>query len=249
MKKLLTLLFILMAVTVKAEVIYSFDAVNSPVGSSKLETKGATLAVASGTKDFQSAKQNTIKYSNGTQYKVTLPNTAKVTKIVFYGYGNEDEKFTYLKELAGKEYGENDYKFKSRTDYSDLNKAELQSYSIEFSTALTNSFTFTFSNAQAAVTIAIYSNEQASQDAQDANSRGRYNNPATGGVTPTGASKVFSWGTPASQMEKLTRGLVALPEMNGKGNVLTWRIFGTDGLGAVQQATKVSHFIVRTCCF
>lgn len=82
MKKLLTLLFILMTVTVRAEVIYSFDAVNSPVGSSKLETKGATLAVASGTKDFSSANQNTIKYSKDTQYKVTLPNTARVTKIV-----------------------------------------------------------------------------------------------------------------------------------------------------------------------
>ncbi len=237
MKKLLILLFILMTVTVRAEVIYSFDAVNSPVGSSKLETKGATLALASGSKDFQSAKQNTIKYSKGTQYKVTLPNTAKVTKIVFYGYGNEDGNFTSLKELAGKEYGEDTYKFKARTDYSDLNSAKFQTYTIDFATPLTNSFTFTFSNAQAAMTIAIYSAESASQDAQDANSRGRYNNPATGGVTPTGASKVFSWGTPASQMEKLTRGLVALPEMNGKGNVLTWRIFGTDGLGVVQQAT------------
>lgn len=236
MKKLLTLLtLVLIALTVRAEVIYSFDAMNSPVGSSKLETKGATLAVASGSKDFQSAKQNTIKYSNNSQYKVTLPNTAKVTKIVFYGYGNEDDKFTYLKELAGKEYDESAYKFKARTDYSDLNSAKFQTYTIDFATPLTNSFTFTFSNAQAAVTIAIYSDEQASQGSQDDNSRGKYNNPATGGVTPTGASKVFSWGTPASQMEKLTRGLVALPEMNGKGNVLTWRLMGNEGLGVMQQ--------------
>lgn len=235
MKKLLTILFFLMAVTVRAEVIYSFDAVSTPAGSNKLETKGVTLAVASGSKDFASAKQNTIKYSKDTQYKVTLLNTSKVTKIEFYGYGNEDEKFTYLKELAGKEYDESTYKFKSRTDYSDLNSAKFQTYTITFATPLTGSFTFTFSNAQAAVTIAIYSDEQASQDTQDANSRGKYSNPATGGVTPTGASKVFSWGTPASQMEKLNRGLVVLPEMNGKGNVLTWRLMGNEGLGVMQQ--------------
>ncbi len=235
MKKLLTLFFFLMAIAVRAEVIYSFDAANSPVGGEVLETKGVTLAVASGTKTFASAKQNTIKYSKDTQYKVTLLNTSKVTKIVFYGYGNEDGNFTYLKELAGKEYDENTYKFKTRTDYSDLNSADFQTYTITFSTPLTGSFTFTFSNAQAAMTIVLYSDETVSQETTNTNSRGRYSNPATGGVTPTGASKVFAWGTPASQMEKLNRGLVVLPEMNGKGNVLTWRLMGTEGLGAVQQ--------------
>ena len=169
MKKLLTLLLVLMAVTVRAEVIYSFDVPNSPVGNDTLETKGAILAVASGTKNFASGNQNTIKYSNNTQYKVTLPSTSKVTKIVFAGYGNEDGKFTYLKELAGVEYDENTYKFKSRTEIN-TKTDKLESYTINFSTPLTNSFTFTFSNAQACMTIAIYSDEEASQDAQDANS-------------------------------------------------------------------------------
>ena len=54
-------------------------------------------------------------------------------------------------------------------------------------------------------------------------------------MTPTGASKVFSWKTTEKQMEKLGRALVALPEMNGNGVVLTWRLLGTDGLGAKQQ--------------
>ena len=237
MKKLLTLLFILIAVTVRAEVIYSFDVVSTPIGGGQLETKGVTLTIASGSTTFAAGNQNTIKYNKNKQYKVTLLSTSKVTKIVLTGYGNEDGKFTYLKELAGNEYGEDKYKFKSRTDYSSTKTDKLESYTIMFDNPLTNSFTFTFSNAQACIKMEIYSDEEASQDMADANSRGRYSNPATGGVTPTGATKVFSWGTPASQMEKLNRGLVALPEMNGKGNVLTWRLMGTEGLGAVQQVT------------
>ena len=34
--------------------------------------------------------------------------------------------------------------------------------------------------------------------------------------------------TPASQMEKLDRGLVALPAASGSGNFVSWRFFGTD---------------------
>ena len=236
-RNLLSLMLLLMAMVMKAEVVYEFDAVNTPVGGETLETNGVVLAPASGSKTFASAKQNTIKYSKDFQYKVTLKSTSKVTKIVFTGYGNNDDNDTYLKELAGSEYGENTYRFKKRTDYSNLNTATFQSYTIEFSTPLTDSFTFTFSGAQAAVKIAVHSNEEETEEMKDANSRGRYANPATGGVTPTGASKVFSWKTTEKQMEKLGRALVALPEMNGNGIVLTWRLLGNDGLGVKQQAT------------
>ena len=73
--------------------------------------------------------------------------------------------------------------------------------------------------------------------ADDSSSRGKYSNPATGGVIPTGASKVFEWLTPESQNEALDRGLVALPEMNGKGIVLTWRMSISDGLGVKSNTT------------
>ena len=170
-------MLLLMAIVMRAEVVYEFDAVNTPVGGETLETNGVVLAPVSGSKTFASAKQNTIKYSKDFQYKVTLKSTSKVTKIVFTGYGNDDNNDTYLKELAGSEYGENTYRFKTRTSYSNLNTATFQSYTIEFSSPLTGSFTFTFSNAQAAVKIAVYSNEEETEDMKDANSRGRYANP------------------------------------------------------------------------
>ena len=73
--------------------------------------------------------------------------------------------------------------------------------------------------------------------ADDSSSRGKYSNPAMGGVIPTGASKVFEWLTPESQNEALDRGLVALPERNGKGIVLTWRMSISDGLGVKSNTT------------
>ena len=42
-----------------------------------------------------------------------------------------------------------------------------------------------------------------------------------------GAS-TFAQYTPASQMEQLDRGLVALPASSGSGNFVSWRLFGTD---------------------
>lgn len=71
----------------------------------------------------------------------------------------------------------------------------------------------------------------------NSSSRGYYSSPATGGVTPTGASKVFEWLTPVEMNEAIDRGLVALPEMNGKGIALSWRLFVTDGLGVKSNTT------------
>ncbi len=238
MKKLTSLLLMLCAAVVaQAEVLYNFDAVNSPVGGSTLVSTGATITVASGSTTFASGKQSTIKFSKGKQYKVTLPATAVITKIVLTGYGNEDGLTTSLTELNGVTYADTQYQFKSRTSYSNLNSNTLETKTIELTEPFTGSFTFTFTNAQACMKIVLHSDESESEEQKDINSRGFYNNPATGGVTPTGASKVFSWNTPVSQMENLGRALVALPEMNGNGIVLTWRRLGTDGLGICSDVT------------
>ena len=238
MKKLLTSLLLLMAIMpAMADVTYVIDAVNCPVGSGTLETNGIVVTLTSGTTTFASAKQNTIKYSNGKSYTVTLPSSAKVKSISFYGYGNNDGQEAYLSECAGTTYGETDYVFKSRTDYSDLNKATYNTHTLQYTTPLTGSFTFTFKGAQAAMTITIVSNETESEDQKDAYSVGKYSSPATGGYTQADATAMFRYPTTASQMERLDRGVVALPEMNGKGNVITWRLLGTDGLGKESQTT------------
>lgn len=241
-KNLLTLTMLLLAVVMRAEVTYVINAVNCPVGGSSLETGGVKVTVTSGSTTFASAKQNTIKYSKGKSYTVTLPATSQVTKIDFYGYGNEDGNDSYLSELAGNTYGTSTYVFKTRTSYSNLNSDKFNTHSISFAQPLKGSFTFTFSGAQAAITMTIHSNEEETQEMKDAYSLGKYSNPATGGITPTGASKRFTYGTPVEMMEKLDRGVVVLPEMNGKGNVITWRWLGTDGLG---KASGTSFDIYR----
>ena len=45
---------------------------------------------------------------------------------------------------------------------------------------------------------------------------------------PTNTRPSKLWNTPVSEMEKLGRGLVALPAEDGKGIFLSWRLLGTD---------------------
>ena len=56
-----------------------------------------------------------------------------------------------------------------------------------------------------------------------------------------GATKVFEYKTTENQMEKLTRGLVAVPGASS-GTFLSWRWLGTDGIGA---NSKVSFDVLR----
>ena len=55
----------------------------------------------------------------------------------------------------------------------------------------------------------------------------RYDNPVTpGGDTPAVVAQAFP--TPVSQMERLNRGVVAVPMNGDKGNFISWRLLGTD---------------------
>lgn len=231
---MLLMVFVMIA---KAEVTYVINSVNCPVGGGTLSFGELSVAPTSGTVTFASANQNTIKWSNGRSYTITLPATSKVTKMDFYGYGNNDGANAYIATLAGKEYDETKYVFTARDEFDNTKTDELDSYSITFDTPLTGSIEFTFKGAQAAVAITLHSEEEQTDEQKDIYSIGKYSNPATGGITPEGASKVFEWTTPVCQMEKIDRGLVALPEMNGKGIMLSWRLFGTDGLGRNSKTT------------
>lgn len=223
-----TLLVAMLTVATKAEVTYVINATNAPVGGGTLETMGVTVKPTSGSVTFASGKGGTIKYSKGKSYTVTLPATANVKKITFYGYGNEDGNDAYLSACGGTTYSASQYVFRSRTT---LTAEPYDKKELTFATPLKGSFQFTFSGAQACIIISMVSDEEESEEAKDAYSVGKYSNPATGGSVITGAKKVFKYPTSASQMEKLDRGLVALPDMSGKGVVLTWRMFGTDPLG------------------
>lgn len=54
-------------------------------------------------------------------------------------------------------------------------------------------------------------------------------------VMAQGPTKVFEYKTTANQMEKLSRGVVVLPA--SLGNFISWRMFGTDGVGAHSKVT------------
>lgn len=56
------------------------------------------------------------------------------------------------------------------------------------------------------------------------------------GVNAQGPTSVFEYKTTANQMEKLTRGVVVVPGASG-GNFISWRMFGTDGIGALSNVT------------
>lgn len=47
-------------------------------------------------------------------------------------------------------------------------------------------------------------------------------------ICASAACMAAAQNTPLSQMEKLNRGVVALPASSGTGNFISWRMLGTD---------------------
>jgi len=111
---------------------------------------GCTITNTAG-KKYASAQNNTLKYSKGTQFTITLPENITITKVTFAGYTNEDNKKCYLAEVNGNTYNSTDYIFPDRTTTTSTDtKAE-----ITLNTPATESITFTPQNAQAAWVITL----------------------------------------------------------------------------------------------
>lgn len=62
-------------------------------------------------KTYQTAKEDGIKYSAGTQYTINLPANVVITEVVFSGYDNYAEADSYVAELNGQSYNATDYVF------------------------------------------------------------------------------------------------------------------------------------------
>jgi len=113
-------------------------------------SNGCTITNTAG-KKYATAKSNTLKYSKGTQFTITLPENITITKVTIAGYSNEDNNKCYLAEVNGNTYSSTDYIFPDRkaTTSTDT-KAE-----ITLSTPATGSITFTPQDAQAAWVITL----------------------------------------------------------------------------------------------
>lgn len=101
-------------------------------------------------KAYASAKSNTVKYSKGVTFTITLPEGMSVNSLVFNGYGNEDEKATWLSELNGTHFDADTYSFAGRPTSG---TPTLTSHEVKLASPASGSLTFTFANAQAAMSI------------------------------------------------------------------------------------------------
>lgn len=108
-------------------------------GFSISNEKGKTYAVGSGT--------NYIKYS-ANQYSITIPKGIKISKIEFEGKDNYDTDDAYIGEINGKTYDANKFVFPK--------DKSVKSYSINFSTPVENTLTFTPKVKQVILEITLY---------------------------------------------------------------------------------------------
>jgi len=172
-------------------------------------SNGFTVSNASG--KTLSFANGSIKYSAAVQYTVTLPDGVSVKYITLSGYDNYGDD-AYLSELCGQSYAATDYVFPGCDVDDSGKKSNFRTVSFDFTpeTDIEGSFTFTIGGKQTVLTITLYDYI-----------------PNSGSTSAAD----FSYPTPASQMETLTRGLVAVPANGGTGEFVSWRYFGTDAAG------------------
>ena len=93
----------------------------------------------------------TIKYSANRQYKLTLPSGLQFSSIDFYGYANADGGSSYLSEICGNTYGENDLAFPAR----DASPNSI-THTVTFNEPLSGSLTFTPKGSQLCLKLTLH---------------------------------------------------------------------------------------------
>ena len=114
-------------------------------------SNGCTISNSNG-KAYSSAKSSTIKYSKGVQFTINLPEDVTITDATFTGYGNENEKATYLAELNGTTYDADTYTFVGRPTSGD---PTTETREVKLDSPATSTLTFTPQGAQAAWVITL----------------------------------------------------------------------------------------------
>ena len=230
MRKFITALGLMLTlvISVMAETVYVIDA-TTVTSFGAPNAYGITVSNDGG-KTWAAGKENTLKYSTGCNYTFTLPASAKITKMVVKGYDNYADADAYISAINGETQANDAYVFPKKNADDSYN---MVTHTVNFTSAVTGSIVLRIGGKQCCLIVSLYSDEESESNSEDAYSLGYYANPATGsGITPTGATKVFNYPTSVSQMERLNRGVVAVPGMQ-KGVVVTWRLLGTDAPNTV----------------
>ena len=102
-------------------------------------------------KGYAGGKNNTVKYSEGVPFTVTLPEGKRVTAVKIEGYSNDDTGSSYLSQLGDKKYTQSDgYTFLPRVP-----SIVMTTYDIPLEKPLTGSFTFAFGGSQQCAIITL----------------------------------------------------------------------------------------------
>lgn len=136
-------------------VSYTIDATTTTAASGDASpwtfTGGITVSNEGG-KTYSTGKLNTIKYTKGLQYTITLPENVTITSASFTGYGNADNTACYLSELNGTSYDESAYSFPGRPTSG---TPETATHEVTLDSPATGTMTFTAAGAQACFAITL----------------------------------------------------------------------------------------------
>ncbi len=98
----------------------------------------------------------TIKYSANKQYKLTLPKNVPFKAVTLYGYSNVDGSTSYLSEMNGHAYGDNDYVFPARNA-----TPSTVTHHIDFDQPVSNSLSFTVKGNQTCLKLTLHVDQTA----------------------------------------------------------------------------------------
>lgn len=103
-------------------------------------------------KGYSTGSNNTVKYSSGVDFTITIPEALAVKKVTFYGYDNYDAD-SYLSKLNGTAYSATDYVFPAKVD----GVANNVTHTIDLSSnPAKGSLPFTIGKKQTCLIISLY---------------------------------------------------------------------------------------------
>jgi len=102
-------------------------------------------------KGYETGASSSVKYSANVDYTVHIPAGISISKVRFYGYDNYDED-AYIKSFNGITFDATDYVFPAK----DGTNATYVSHTLESSTPIVDSFSFSIGAKQCCLIITLY---------------------------------------------------------------------------------------------
>lgn len=133
--------------TADSYILYSKTLSENATGTATF-SNGFTITNNNSKKYDVGSGTNYIKYSAKTQYTINIPAGIKISKIEFEGKDNYDTDDAYIGEINGETYDANKFVFPK--------DKSVKSYSINFSTPVENTLTFTPKVKQVILKITLY---------------------------------------------------------------------------------------------